>query len=1059
MSNNKKLICLFLKSQKTDKSSEQGYSMAMVSIITIILFSLMVAATILSNMAKARTDAFVDSNSAFYVAEAGLNRRAAELSKILKNYSKVKTVATGGPSGIGDCFQYGIAATASESTRSTTNDLACVNYRFQSSNNIARSISGGNIVSDSGGQDNNTYVAYTLVTEDKSNYDPTTNKPPYKVITGTDEFAGLNATTYTYVVSSVGKKPVALPNTDGAATTTAAKESSNNVTLGMTFVNRIVPLFQFGIFYDGDLEVNPTADMQVNGRVHSNAKMYVQPAGFAGATTKPIVTFLSKISASDGMYNGVDAWADAYDGGSTYVRTGITRVLLTGYSCATTPTTPSNCQDVLAFSSNTAKLVTADITPFNGQVKDDAPVLKTPPPSFTRKRNYSDNTIGEYFAKADMRLEMVPDRDVDSKTTTTWTRNPAKIPFNFTAINTRSAGGTCSTTKPTTGDPAADYIDPERENYSSLKCTKFTKGQLQSLRQPVMVLTEINQTRGASFKTEENSTMLKLGKPATLPSLPFTLSATDAVKLKIIRALQVAIASTPKPLNLQQLDLSFGASEYVSQPDLSTFKATFDTLLQSISSELPTADRNNLLTQASPNQIAALRGAWFLPAPIQRLERPTADTNATEAAKNPRGSGFYDGREERWITMLQTNIASLSVWNRDGLYVNATNDTMTSAYSPDPDNVIAAFNAGAGANFTDGLAFDRVTTFTNAGGAELYPPTASCDYVTISDVCTATTTYSLQYLGLGASDTTENGLVFHATVSDDLDGSGGTLVAANDVTVDTTDTTQRILKKKSDGTDATDGSGAVIVLDYYRKYPNQTTRKSPFAFAFNGGNYLPGALTLSSDQSIYIQGNFNNNATIPSKTASTPTSADGGRLPAAILADTITVLSNECLVGAVDSSNPLNVPQGQLSCGLPTKINDVSQNYSNATSAIAVNAAFLSNTEASTGNKDRGVVALASRTYSGGVNNYIRLLEDWFRGGTPLALNYSGSLISIGAPVEYSGAFRGGGRDPADATDTAYFNIPFRNVNYDTRFDDVSKLPPLTPKATYVRQSGFNRKY
>lgn len=1064
--------------------------MLMVSMITIVMFSLVLAATTLSNLTKSRTNAFVDGNSAFYVAEAGLNKRAAEISKKLD----YPGVIGSGSGDIESCFEVGIPAGGSgESIRSGNNDLECANYRFISSNNAANVVSnpGGGISLDSGGQDQNTYVAYTLVT-DKTDRDAS-GVPQFARISSGD-YAGLNASDYKYVISATGKKPVTLPSgpsvpvytnaqiaaknrqttnatpqtgdaalivaydnittaAKAAATdsgnTTAAQKSGNNTTLSMTFTKRVIPLFQFGIFYNGDLELNPTSDMQINGRVHSNANMYLQPAGLTGVTAT--VSFMSKVSAVGSIYNKVDAWPLGIDPD----RQGITRLLRTG----TTNTYDAVPTYVAATDSAPLNATQISTIP-NEQLKDGATALKTPSPGFTRKRNYATNAIGEYFAKADMRLEMVPDRDITAtggtstnmsgKSATPWTRNKAIVPFNFTAIRT-GGSGTCTTTLPTAGsDPAATYVDPLRDNLSALRCNVFTKGQLQSLRQPVMVLTNINQNRSnsttttAQFRAQESQT---LGAPATLPTPPTLTLATgteDNTKKQIIRALQVAIASSPTPISLNTLNRRFDEADFVTG-DLAAFKSTFGTQLNSIT--LDVSNRENLL-RATPNEIAALqingRGAWFLPAPIQRIERPTADT--VDNTTNQRSSGFYDGRERRWITMLQTNIASLSVWNRDGLYVEAADENLNAAYSPKFGAeaatlaiiTTAGVTTGVGTtNNTDEFAFDRVTTFTT-GSTEIYP------------------VGSLQYLGLGSRDKTEGGLVFHATVRDDLDGSGGTLVAANDITVNTSDTTQRILKRNEiNNTYTTD------VLDYYRRYPSQTASKqSPFAFAVNGGNYLPNKMMLSSDQSVYIQGNFNNNnnndaTNLPSTGPNTP-SPD--RLPAAIIADTITVLSNQC----VNGTNPLGVPVGQLTCGLPPQINGATQTYNNVTSAIAINAAFLSNTQVSKGNLGSNrdyALSAADKSYSGGVNNYIRLLEDWNNGNNPLALNYSGSLISLNEPIEYGGPYRPGGNDPADPVGTSYYNVPFRNFGYDTYFDAVNKIPPLTPKVSFVLQNGFTRKY
>jgi Tfp pilus assembly protein PilX len=1066
MSNNTKLFCLFLKAQKIDKSSEQGYSMVVVSILTIIMFSLLATSLIFSNLAKSRTDAFVDGQSSFAVAEAGLNKRGVEVRKKLDTYSGVDGVIDPtGPQGLASCFSVGIPAGVDKSVASGTNDFECRNYRFRSSNNISTVAAGENISLDAGGQSQNTYVAYTLVA-DRTRYNG--GAPQFISIPTGDDFAGLNAAEYNYVIHSTGKKPVTLPvsstlpsytpdekaainrqkqgkypealdaglitaaNTkkDAAvvAGTAAATEgkSSNNTTLSMTFTNRVVPLFQFGIFYEGDLELNSTSPMQIRGWVHSNANIYVQPAGVAGLESQSVTTFLANVSASGSIYNRVDAWVPGIG------RTGITRVLLTGADCAT-----GTCQDVPAYAAaTTIPLTPTQISAFpNRRVQDGITQLKTPSPGFTRKRNYDTDRIGKYYSQADIRLEMLPDRDVTSKVNSPWDRDTTIIPFNFTAITTATTvTDPCTTALPAAGsDPAPTYVDPTREKLSTRNCKIFTKGQLQSLRQPVLVLTSINQT-DATLRTTEDTT---LGKPTppTLPAFP-TLSAaanTDATKEKIVRALQVALVSTPSPVAYERLGTLFDDPAYtIPTNPLNPFRQGFSYLIGTITTL--TADDRDFLLTLSPNQIAALRDAWFLPAPIQRVEKNNADI--TDAATNLRRSGFYDGREQRWMTMLQTNIASLSVWNRDGLYVNALNNTMTTAYTTDNSNRGLAFNAGAGANFTDGMAFDRPA-------ADPSKPVGS-----------------FQRLGLGSNDTTEGGLVVHATVNDDLNGDG-TKTATDDIMVDKTDPDERILKKNADNTNFIDpDTGTVVIIDYLRKYPNQIdSKQSPFAFAFNGGNYLPNALLLSSDQAIYVQGNFNNNLhnDLTNQPPNTPNTPSPDRLPAAIVADTITALSNECVSIDPAASNPLGLRLSQLKCGLPPTINGANVIYDSVGSPMAINAAFLSNTQISNGNQGAGRYdgVLANKAYSGGVNNYIRLLEDWENSNNPYALNYTGSLISLGAPLEYSGLYLSGG----GPSGVSYYNIPFRNFNYDPNFSNVEKLPPLTPKASYVQQKNFGRAY
>jgi hypothetical protein len=60
-----------------------------------------------------------------------------------------------------------------------------------------------------------------------------------------------------------------------------------------------IPLFQFAIFYNMDLEINPGPNMTVNGRVHSNYELYAQP----GST----LTFEGNVTAAGEIHYGEKA--------------------------------------------------------------------------------------------------------------------------------------------------------------------------------------------------------------------------------------------------------------------------------------------------------------------------------------------------------------------------------------------------------------------------------------------------------------------------------------------------------------------------------------------------------------------------------------------------------------------------------------------------------------------------------------------------------------------------------------------------------------------------------
>jgi len=103
-------------------------------------------------------------------------------------------------------------------------------------------------------------------------------------------------------------------------------------------------------------------------------------------------------------------------------------------------------------------------------------------------------------------------------------------------------------------------------------------------------------------------------------------------------------------------------------------------------------------------------------------------------------------------------------------------------------------------------------------------------------------------------------------------------------------------------------------------------------------------------------------------------------------------------------------------------------NYKNATSTT-VNAAFLA-----------GIVKTTSSSYSGGVENFPRFLENW--GGN--TLTYNGSMVVMFYSKIATGLWKGTG---------SYYSPPVRNWTFDVNFLDPRKMPPCTP-AFRVLQRG-----
>jgi hypothetical protein len=911
------LLYLLLRAQslcqKESMRVEGGYAMMIVSIVTVMMFSLLTAYLTISNISRSATNAYTEGNSTFYTAESGLNRRSDAVRQKFINYATPMGTSPGAIAGVLAGPENMAACLDGPTTNDGTGDFACQTLE-PTYNHLT-----GTTVSKDGATDYSNsvkYSAHTFVSDRTTYLDPVRRIPQVQMIPAGQVYAGLNAQEYRYTVYSMATSKQA-GNLDARATTV----------LEMTFKNRNIPLFQFAAFYNGDLEMNSTSQMDINGRVHTNQNLYIQPTPngtiatgvgcsavtgcAAGVTGLPASTrLLGQVTAANSIYNRVDA--------STITRIGVTRVLLTG-----DPNNPGATTNVYEnfpatdLSAPTSPppppLSASQISAFQRKVLDGAAgatVLTIPEPGFLRKRN-PDGEIGEYYGKADLRLEMVPKRAAGN------------VPFNFAAIRSSGTGSSCATFEISTG------------RQGTINCNQLNEGQRRSLQQPVMA------------KVVNTAERDRFCPPSTAIH-----NITDINQRKILRALQVAIAAQNTPISMVQLGSKLSDLTDTGANSINTIATTLN----------PSLD-----VSKTPRELAASAGACFLPAPIQLLTGAGSGTNPNYNWE----SNYFDRREERWIGMLQTNIASLTIWNRDGLYVGR-DDAISSNDNPTAAQTTAAFNSGNNGSVydTDNVLFVRAAAITTAPAG------------------------SFRRLGLGTTDTTEGGLVFHATVNDDFDDDG-----TPDITLDG---------------------------DNLRVYPNGLgIKKSPYGFAFSAGADLPGPLSIVTDRGMYIQGDYNNFA------------ANAGKQPAALIGDTITALSNSCA----------SVTTGMLDCGVIAA--------TNVATATSVNAAFLSYTDISNGNiGSAGFPTI--KNYSGGLNNYMRMVEDW----TGQNFNYTGSFVSLGAPQEYSGRYRAGSSNNTSfVPDGSYYDVPIRNFSYDTDFDAFDKLPPLTPKVIYLQQETFKRSY
>jgi hypothetical protein len=220
---------------------------------------------------------------------------------------------------------------------------------------------------------------------------------------------------------------------------------------------------------------------------------------------------------------------------------------------------------------------------------------------------------------------------------------------------------------------------------------------------------------------------------------------------------------------------------------------------------------------------------------------------------------------------------------------------------------------------------------------------------------------------------------------------------------------------------------AVVDHKYYRR-----------AVRLVNGSVIPGVLDLgtpgntlgfsvASENGVYVLGNYNatgvseyGDPTSPKKYLPFDTV---DHIPASVVGDVVTILSNSW--------------SDARSFRYPFDLGN--RRASETTIRMAILAGDSMSSLNASPNQGGGDPRL-----NGGVHNFKRFLENW--GGT--YLNYAGSLINLYNGRNNNGAFKCCNR---------VYSPPIRNWIFDTSFLDPTRLPPGTPAFQFVQVTGFQR--
>jgi hypothetical protein len=164
--------------------------------------------------------------------------------------------------------------------------------------------------------------------------------------------------------------------------------------------------------------------------------------------------------------------------------------------------------------------------------------------------------------------------------------------------------------------------------------------------------------------------------------------------------------------------------------------------------------------------------------------------------------------------------------------------------------------------------------------------------------------------------------------------------------------------------------------------------------------------TVATQNPLYVWGNYNTTINSNIYAATVGSTTNGAAVPAALIADAITILSpnwSDALSASVFASR--------------------------TASSMTVNAAMLCGNVPSTG--------VTSTTFSGGVHNLTRFLENW-AGAT---LTYNTSLVCLFSSQMATNQWRA----QHNSNPSGYYDPPTRLWGFDQNFSNPNKLPPGTP--------------
>lgn len=835
------------------------------------------------------------------------------------------------------------------------------------------------------------------------------------------------------------------------STTATSNKDGVQVALKRRFFNNRIPIFQFGIFYDDDLEFHPGPRFDFGGRVHSNGNI------FMAASTG--LYFASKVSAKGEILSNVQKngkpWSDWDD--NVFIK--------------------NASGTFIQLQNNMGSALTS---PVNG-----APVTNNPLP--TAYKNASWPTHQAKFQGNLLSGQKPLDLPVKLNSAIT---NPANI-LDYVELvkRTKNIGdvwnnGTGTVASPSIVPVATGTSDDEvteRERYAGKNGMRISLSDSKAKLPGCATSTGAAVLTPCGVRLDGNADGLGLQTTLDRGYRPRAMGGSPAYQATRLNGNRFAIPGREVWIKIETNGYDQPTNTYV------TADITEDILSFGVTEAAPQITGDFVILEPSNyysgnvDKRSIIKLQRFIMDGADITNRASTTDYITDDSGWPNSSGLkapYNFVYPAYITSLLADCTTVTAglngvddssnpntgsvyteerahWRRATVDVNTpSSGDHTKCVAPFPINMF---------DTREGLYFEGTSTFdpTSSSNYDEKVPWAGVMSMIDVDVAnlraflngsydsgtTLPTTTPWAVTNSRALKSTDirnsNGWVVY--VSDrrgdfDFDGeydmedvygnNDGIIQPGEDVNKNNTlqgDYTNEAVKYRGTGAAVSPDVAAVFDHKYYRRGV-RLINGTKLPGQYNAPPGLTQGFTFASENGVYVKGNYNATGVA---SYGTPTPPDDylphdtiDHIPASIAGDAVVILSNNwsdarSFVYPFDLGNR------------------------DATETTLRFATLTGDTITSLdGDPDQGG---GNPRMSGGVHNFIRFLEDW---NNSVNLNYSGSLINLFNSRNNNGTFK---------CCSIIYVPPERNWVFDTSFLDGARLPPGTPFFQVIQLTGFQR--